>query len=248
MQLFLAEELTLSSLRLPEEEAKHALKVLRHSPGDVLHCIDGKGTFYEAELIDSQGKTAELRVLNRSENWHEPPERVGLLFPPLKNRNRLEVLLEKSVELGVTDLFPTLTAHTERSQFKPERAQRILVAATKQCLRSRIPELHALRPFAEQVASFSPGGELYAAFSTRYLAHCRGAAAFREQFPPPAGGGCLYAIGPEGDFSPGEVEQAREAGFRKLQFGEQRLRAETAGLFLLGAHKTARLLQDGPGW
>jgi 16S rRNA (uracil1498-N3)-methyltransferase len=234
MQVFWIEPHAEHGWWLPPAEAHHATQVLRHRAGDELNAIDGAGTFFRMRLEAPAGKGFAVTVLTQEAEWGEPGRRVGLLFAPVKTKDRLEVMLEKAVELGATDLYPALTKRTERRKLNPERLQKRLLAATKQCLRSRVPRLHP----PHDLEAWLGNAALHQAFPNRWIAHC-------ETTPEQTGnfstGNHLVAIGPEGDFTPEEIAQADAAGFRALYLGQNRLRTETAAIFALSALKLARL-------
>jgi 16S rRNA (uracil1498-N3)-methyltransferase len=236
MQLFIATP-TPQGLRLLAEEAHHALHVLRHRPGDELQCVDGAGCHYRARIAAATKHGVDLDVLETTPEWGEPAQPSGLIFSLLKNRDRMEWLLEKAVELGATHLWPVVCHRTERTAWNPERAQRVLAAGLKQNLRSRLPHLPEPMPLAEALAL----PLVQHTFTLRLVPHCNGA---QRTLPQVARGlatqPALFCIGPEGDFTPTEVGLAQAAGFEPLSLGHTRLRAETAGIFCLAASKALK--------
>ncbi|MFW5659078.1 MAG: RsmE family RNA methyltransferase, partial [Bacteroidota bacterium] len=124
MQVFLCEYTPgAPTAKLPLDEARHAMKVLRHSIGDRLHCVDGQGHKLTTRIASGNEKRVELEVLSVESNWHEPAHPRVLLFAPPKARDRLEWLLQKATELGATHLLPVETARTERTRIKQDRAE-----------------------------------------------------------------------------------------------------------------------------
>jgi 16S rRNA (uracil1498-N3)-methyltransferase len=233
MQLFLAGPQDEQTLTLGEEEAHHCLRVLRHQPGDQLHCVDGRGTYYRAELVRADKRRVVLQILDRQAEWGEPAQACGLLFSPLKQRDRQEWLLEKAVELGVTHLWPIICSRTERTRLKPERSERILAAALKQCKRSRLPYLAA--PQSLERALLALQAEDVPGLPARFVPWCAAAPAahLAQQSTSFAHQACLFAIGPEGDFSDEEIQLLGAHGFRAVSLGFTRLRSETAALYCL---------------
>ena len=217
---------------LPEAEARHATRVLRLAPGARIMAVDGAGTAYPAELLPAQGKTVPLALGQALPAWGESPWPVGLAIAPPKARDRWEWLLEKATELGATDIWPLWTARTERTRLKEERAQGVLQAAMKQCRRSRLPHLHPATPLAE----WAPP----AAYPLRLAGFCEAQAPLWTQAPSLAQQPALFVIGPEGDFTPQEVNRLSEHGVQAVHFGPTRLRTETAALFALAADKAAK--------
>ncbi|MBL7137659.1 MAG: 16S rRNA (uracil(1498)-N(3))-methyltransferase [Bacteroidales bacterium] len=119
------------------------------------------------------------------------------------------------------EITPLICAHSERATVKSERLNKILIAALKQSLKSWLPMLHEPQPFRELISQEFSG--------QKFIAYCEtGSEALLQKAYKP-GEPVLILIGPEGDFSPEEVEQAKQAGFIPVSLGKSRLRTETAG-------------------
>lgn len=215
---------------LSGEEAHHSTKVLRKKPGEELIGIDGAGQMLVCKILSLGKDQVELQVIERHLDWGEKPQRVYLLISPLHKPDRFEWLVEKAVELGVTDIVPYLGKHTVKTGLRIDRLERIMVAALKQCMRSRLPEIHAALPLAKalkvpqadlSLIGHSELGKPMASLSVDW-------AALRS---------VAVLIGPEGDFSHEEVEAAVENGFQAVSLGHNRLRSETAAIHLLGLVK-----------
>jgi 16S rRNA (uracil1498-N3)-methyltransferase len=214
---------------LPPEEAHHAVHVLRHHAGDEIVAVDGEGGWYRLRLEQVDRKIARARVLETRREYGEPPYHLTIGLALLKQNARFEIFLEKAVELGVQCILPLQTERTERVHFRLERAQRLLVAALKQCGRSRLPRLLPPQTFAEAIRRPA---------ALRLLCHEQAEVPslpigqlLQKQRPPDA----LVLVGPEGGFSKAEVQQAIAAGFQIASLGPRRLRAETAALMVAGA-------------
>ena len=154
------------------------------------------------------------------------PYRLTMAVAPTKNADRFEWFLEKATEVGVTEIVPLETEHSERRSFKAERGEKVITAAMKQSLKAYRPVLHPLTAFRHAVERPFEG--------RRFIAHCDAART-------PAGKAYLAAalqrgesaevfIGPEGDFSPAEIDFALTHGFEEITLGPQRLRTETAAV------------------
>lgn len=211
---------------LPEAESEHLGKVLRKKPGDVIHLIDGKGGRYTGEILELNKKTGTVKISEQSQE--DPPSaRLHLAIAPTKNINRMEWLLEKATEIGVDELWPFVSFHSERKVIKEERLQKILLSATKQSLRAYLPVLHPLQTFQQfleqQVELFPERVEKYIAYIDPTVKK-----SFQDNYS--AGKDVVILIGPEGGFSEEEVEKAKSFGFIPVSLGPRRLRTETAGL------------------
>jgi len=209
---------------LNEEESKHAVRVLRLVAGARIHLVDGAGGWYEAEIIDPHPKRTTLRILSVLEEYQKPSYRLHIAVAPTKNIERTEWFLEKATEVGIQEITPLVCERSERREIKPDRLNKVLVAAMKQSQKAYLPKLNPAVPlsrfFAEQAADPA----------TKAIAHCAdGNKPFLTQILKPQGE-YLILIGPEGDFSPREIDQALALGYQPISLGNSRLRTETAAL------------------
>lgn len=211
---------------LPEDEARHAVRVLRLSAGDELVVVDGVGGRHRVRLDHATKREAAGAVLETCRETGEAPYALTLGVGLLKNRNRFETILEKAAELGVRRVVPLLTARTEKESLREERARNILVAAMKQSGRSRLVELEVPQPLEALVQNPEDGGLRLAcameAPEERSLLDEVQRAEENTQIE--------ILIGPEGGFAPEEVKRVQEAGYRLVSLGRRRLRAETAAI------------------
>jgi 16S rRNA (uracil1498-N3)-methyltransferase len=178
------------------------------------------GHIYIAEIthIDANGAEMTISDVLRDEPAQAFP--IRLAIAPPKNATRFEYLLEKATEIGVDHIYPILTKQSERKNINDARCQRILQSAFKQCLRTWMPVLHPLSSIEAFLKLDLPG--------EKYIASQK---AEHPIFTP--GGACLETsvlIGPEGDFTDNEYQNALECGFKGINLGDNRLRTETAGI------------------
>jgi 16S rRNA (uracil1498-N3)-methyltransferase len=200
---------------LTEEESSHCIRVLRKHSGDEIQVLDGKGGLYTAAILDAHPKKCTAKVLNYCSE--EPTVSVHLAVAPTKNMDRIEWLVEKGTELGCTQFSFILTKRSERTKVNMERIHKIAVSAMKQSKRVYLPILDAPMPLNEFLTKH-PGG---------WVAHCDDALP-RDQVD--ASGPLRMLIGPEGDFTPDEVNATLKASYRPVTLGVARLRIETAAL------------------
>lgn len=213
------------SVSLPEDEARHAVRVLRHGVGDELVVVDGVGGRHRVRLTQADKQGAEGVVEATEQGLGEPPFPVRVAMAPLKQAARFETFVEKAVELGVTEIVPLQTARTERTRLKEERLQNILVAAMKQSGRSLLPQLSRVVDFEEMIKREDPGLRLLCHEAARPDAAL---AARLEAAGQPEG--VTVLVGPEGGFTDREVAQGEAAGWTVVSLGPRRLRAETAAI------------------
>lgn len=211
--------------RLAADETHHLRHVLRARPGAELWLTDGAGTVYAAVLQDYDGEQAFGTISARYPEAGEPPRPLHLVAALLK-RESFELLCEKAVELGVTTLTPLVTERCLRREVNPARLEKIIVAAMKQCGRSRRPQLAAPVSLPDWLAQGSAGALA--------VCHSTGTASVAEWFATvPAGRPLTVVVGPEGDFTPEELAGLQAAGAATVTLGPRRLRAETAALAAL---------------
>lgn len=226
MQLFYAPELVPPDYILPEEESRHCVRVLRMTAGDALWLTDGCGRLFRCEIVQADVRRCAVRVVETVEGWGKLPYRLELAVAPTKSADRYEWFLEKATEVGVTTFVPVETARSERHLFKSARAEKVITAAMKQSLKGYRPELRDLMPFRELVAEPFAG--------RRLIAHCDAARTpagkrFLARCVQP-GDAVRLLVGPEGDFSPEEIDWAVAHGYEEITLGSQRLRTETAAV------------------
>jgi 16S rRNA (uracil1498-N3)-methyltransferase len=231
MTPFYIEKTTGEIAYLTGEEAHHCIKVMRKKSGDEIVAIDGAGAMLVCTVRMLSRDQVELQVVERHADWGEKPQRIYLLISPLHKPDRFEWLIEKAVELGVTDIVPFIGKHTVKTGFRRDRIERIMVAALKQCMRSRLPQLHepiALRQ-AVEIATADIQLVAHAALGKPITTY---QAAFQTA------NSASILIGPEGDFSQEELDMALLGGFQPVSLGQNRLRSETAAIHLLGVIKS----------
>ena len=139
MQLFYAPEIEPPCHTLGEEESKHCIRVLRLGVGERLHLTDGRGNLSEAEITDADPRRCTVRVVATHAEFEKMPYALTMCVAPTKNPDRYEWFLEKATEVGVTEIVPIETAHSERRSFKPQRGEKVITAAMKQSLKAYRP-------------------------------------------------------------------------------------------------------------
>ncbi|UYZ63918.1 16S rRNA (uracil(1498)-N(3))-methyltransferase [Hymenobacter weizhouensis] len=231
---FFAPDLAATSYTLPEDESKHAVRVLRLAAGDIVGLVNGRGGVYQAEVEAADAKRCRLRIVSEQQVPRRAYE-AHVAVAPTKNLDRMEWLVEKAVEIGVDTLTFLRCARSERRELKLERLQKIAISALKQSGQAWLPVLSELTDFAD----FLPITDS----ATTFIAHL--AEGERTAFSQVAatGAGCCILIGPEGDFTPQEIEAALTRGIRPVTLGASRLRTETAALAALHTMHVARELR-----
>lgn len=206
---------------LSEESSKHAIQVLRMRAGDALQLTDGKGCLFTAGVQEVSKKSCTVQITAMQQQAPAIPRRVSMGVSLLKNASRFEWLLEKATETGVQQIIPLLCERTERQHFRFDRMQGILVSAMLQSQQVWLPQLH-------QPTAFKQALELDAL--QKLIAHCEpddGKQTISRLALQPD---VLLLIGPEGDFSPAEIQQATAQHYQPVTLGSTRLRTETAAI------------------
>lgn len=221
MHLFYTPDIA-TTLELPQDEAAHALRVLRLTEGAEVMLTDGKGSFYRAEIDIISGKRCYMRIVETITSEPMWKGHLHLAMAPTKNMDRIEWFAEKATEIGFDELTFLDCRFSERKVVKTERVEKILVSAMKQSLKPTLPILNGMTPF-DKFINYRFGGK-------KFIAHCYDGDKLPLMQALQCGEDALVLIGPEGDFSPEEVQKAIANGFQPITLGHSRLRTETAAL------------------
>lgn len=212
---------------LPEEEAMHALRVLRLKSGDEIMLTDGIGNFYKAEITVAATRKCVFKLLDTIPQTPIWRGHLHLVVSPTKMMERMEWLVEKATEIGFDRISFINCDNSERRVIKVKRLEKIAVSAMKQSRKAWKPIIDEIVSFDELVAESTEG--------LRYIAHCyeeiKKVDLFNQLSISDKDEDVTVFIGPEGDFSLSEVKKAIDAGFVSVSLGESRLRTETAALY-----------------
>ncbi len=214
-----------STVTLSTEESKHAHQSLRLPPGETVLLLDGKGTEAQAKILSTAINAVVLEVLTIRE--HQRSVTLELLQAPLKGP-KMDWLVEKLTELGISGVHLVKTQHSVASGEKLERWQRIIQAALKQSGNPLPPTLHPMQNLEGVLPAFSEHGKI--------LLQPGAISGLHETVKSLLAQGhrrLVLAIGPEGGFSPQEEEKFLQAGFLPAALSPQVLRGETAAIAAL---------------
>ncbi len=220
-------------ITLPEEDARH-LHVLRLEPEELVTVCDGMGTDYRCTVEQLNRRDAVLRIEEAAPAQGESPLRITL-FQGLPKQDKMELIIQKCVELGVYDIVPVETARCvakagdnpkERDK-KQARWQKISMAAAQQCGRGIVPHIHHPVSFQQAVA-------MAAALPAAFMAYeDEKTTSIKTAFSGFAGERTGIFIGPEGGFTPQEAGACREKGIVPVSLGKRIVRTETAGFMAI---------------
>lgn len=226
--LFYTQSISGVSLSLEDQEAAHCSLVLRKKVGEIIYVIDGKGNRYKSRIESVSKNVVACSILET--DTRTQTENITIAIAPTKNKDRLEWMVEKLVEIGVERIVLMNTKNTERTRTNINRLEKKAISAVKQSLRFYIPEIVVM----EYV------DVLKIEATAKYIAHCYDDLEKVLNIPPldktidkvsrNVRLHSLILIGPEGDFTTAEVGRAFQVGFQGLDLGEFRLRTETAAI------------------
>lgn len=211
---FFSEEIENGVARFGESESKHMVQVLRFSLGDEVWCSDGKGNRYLVELDFISKKEVKGKVVQTL--TVDAPE-FTLVVGVLKSTDRMEWLLEKTVELGLKRLIWVACDNSERSKIFLDKLMKTCVSAMKQSHGAWLPILEHMN-FKDALDQYGEGA---------FFAHCTDGLHYSAS---DLKSNSVVFIGPEGDFSAHEIRLAQQNGLKELQLGSRILRTETAAI------------------
>ena len=207
-------------ITLSEDTSRHITQVLRMQPGEIILLTNGKGWKVEAHILTAH-KKATLVKCAAAVHEEKSQNEITIAISLIKNVNRFEWFLEKATEIGVSHIIPLICNRTEKQHFRFERMNSILVSAMLQSQQTWLPVLSNPVQFKDFVVTTT--------LATRLIAHCEpGEKKSISGIQAP--NGQLICIGPEGDFSPDEINLALKNEFLPVHLGNNRLRTETAGV------------------
>ena len=211
---------------LPQDEALHALRVLRLKGGDELFLMDGVGSFYRAQVTMAASHHCYYEILEEMPQERQWKGHFHLAIAPTKMIDRIEWMVEKATEVGVDELSFLNCQFSERKQVRTDRLEKIVVSAVKQSHKAWKPVINEMISFKQFIEQPREG--------RKYIAHCYEEVPrknlFDELCKPLDTSDVTVLVGPEGDFSIDEVKLAVAAGYESIDLGKSRLRTETAGL------------------
>ncbi|WP_080778195.1 RsmE family RNA methyltransferase [Chryseobacterium phocaeense] len=206
-----------------DEEQQHIVKVLRMKNGEDIHVTDGKGNVASGKLV-IEGKKAGLEVSEIKSGTPDFNPKLHIAIAPTKNIDRIEFFVEKAVEMGISEISIIITEKTERKNINIDKIRKQAIAASKQSLRFHFPIIHDAVKLTDFLKNIDP--------RHTFVAHCHENLERIDLKNIPALEQITFLIGPEGDFSEKEISFLAENNIKAVSLGSQRLRTETAGVFV----------------
>ncbi len=213
------------------KEAHHIKDVIRLKPGDRFIGFDGAGRSYTLRILDCV-MDVSAKIEKVSSSKIAIPE--ILLCCALPKKGKMDYIIEKATELGVTDIVPMITSHTivkvdkVSGLNKHRRWKKVALEASKQCGRDTLPTIHGVTNFKDALKMTEKLG-----YKNRLMPYvCESTVHIKDALCKKQGKTAIF-IGPEGDFSEEEIVIAKDYGFKTVSLGELVLKVDTAAIFAI---------------
>lgn len=227
-KFFVSKQQIANQITILDEDAKHIKTVLRAKPGEEMTVCDGEGTDYFCKINAVAEKEILLDILEKKLCQTEPAVKITL-FQGLPKADKMDMIIQKCVELGIDSIVPVVTERTivkldKKEPKKIQRWQKIAESAAKQSGRGKIPCI-------ENVLSFSQAIEESKKLCSAVIPYEKELQRGIKEFVKTFSGDTLgLFIGPEGGFSLEEIQQAQKEGILPITLGKTILRTETAAI------------------
>ncbi len=208
-----------SDIILDEIDSKHLSKSLRKKAGDIIRVTNGEGIEIRGEII-RLGKNIKIKIINKIKHRKKDIS-IHIAMSPLKNPSRFEWFVEKSTEIGISEITPIITKFSEKKKVNINRLNKIIISSMKQSNQFYLPKVNPIISF-EDFLKFNKDYKL--------IAHLKNSNSFNKKTIG-SKGKIVVMIGPEGGFSEEEILKAGKEKIKEISFGKNRLRSETAGVF-----------------
>lgn len=223
-----SEDINDHTVTLDGENANHIGNVLRAKTGDIITVCDGEGRDYECEITEITKKSVTAKITDIFTNDNEPHIKITL-YQGLPKADKMELVIQKCIEIGVDRIVPVKTEHTVvklegKEDKKLMRWNKIAEAAAKQCGRGKIPVVDKVMTFKDAI---DEGSSLDGSIIPYERERENSLKSFAKEFKGKSIG---IFIGPEGGFSNDEIKYAVNKGVKSVTLGKRILRTETAGL------------------
>ncbi len=221
------------------KEAHHIKDVIRLKPGDRFIGFDGEGKNYTLRITETgAGIRAEIEKVSLQQ-INMPKVLLACALP---KKSKMDYIIEKATELGVTDIIPMVTEHTimkiDKASYanKQKRWERITLEASKQCGRDTLPKIYGITNFKDALKLVEKLN-----YKDRIMPYvCEGAVYIKDILLQSLNSVAIF-IGPEGDFSKKEVGLAKRYNFKTASLGELVLKVDTAVIFAISAFRILRI-------
>ena len=208
-----------SDIILDEIDSKHLSKSLRKKAGDIIRVTNGEGIEIRGEII-RLGKNIKIKIMNKIKHRKKDIS-IHIAMSPLKNPSRFEWFVEKSTEIGISEITPIITKFSEKKKVNINRLNKIIISSMKQSNQFYLPKVNPITTF-DDFLKFNKDHKI--------IAHLKNSNSFNKKSIG-SNNKIVVMIGPEGGFSEEEILKAAKLKIKEISFGSNRLRSETAGVF-----------------
>ncbi len=208
-----------SDIILDEIDSKHLSKSLRKKVGDIIRVTNGEGMEIKGEIV-RLGKNIKVNIINKVKH-RENNLLIHIAISPLKNPSRFEWFIEKSTEIGISEITPLITKFSEKKKVNINRLNKIIISSMKQSNQFYLPKINSITSF-DDFLKFNKDYKL--------IAHLKNSNSFNKKSIG-SNNKIVVMIGPEGGFSEEEILKAAKLKIKEISFGTNRLRSETAGVY-----------------
>jgi len=208
-----------SDIILDEIDSKHLSKSLRKKVGDIIRITNGDGLEIKGNII-RLGKNIKVNVINKVKHKKRAIS-IHIAMSPLKNPSRFEWFVEKSTEIGISEITPLITKFSKKKKVNISRLNKIVISSMKQSNQFYLPKVNPITSFDE----FLKLNKDY-----KLIAHLKNNNSFNNKSIG-SKDKIVVMIGPEGGFSKEEILKANKEKIKEISFGKNRFRSETAGVF-----------------
>ena len=208
-----------SDIILDKIDSKHLSKSLRKKVGDIIRITNGAGLEIKGNII-RLGKNIKVNVINKVKHKKRAIS-IHIAMSPLKNPSRFEWFVEKSTEIGISEITPLITKFSEKKKVNISRLNKIVISSMKQSNQFYLPKVNPVTSFDE----FLKLNKDY-----KLIAHLKNNNSFNNESIG-SKDKIVVMIGPEGGFSKEEILKANKEKIKEISFGKNRFRSETAGVF-----------------
>ena len=225
MNIFYSDNINDEFIFLNKLEFNHCINVMRCTIGDLVNVVDGLGNLFKCEMIEIGKKECKLKILEEIKEYNSNDYYIHIAISPIKNHNKIELFIEKAVEIGADEISFIDCERTLRKNVRVDKIKKCSISAMKQTLKAKVPRINDIISFNEFVEKNNN--------SNRFICHLQNddrktLKKYNKLFKTNLDT-CIL-IGPEGDFSLKEINFSMENSFKPISIGNSRLRTETAGI------------------
>ena len=218
MQLFYLSKI--NSCYLSGDEFIHCIRVLRKKIDDIINITDGKGSIFSAKITEIEKNKCSLNIISKIKEIKKK-NNIHIVVAPTKSFNRMEWMVEKLTEIGVSEISFIYSKNSERKNIKLKRLEKKAISAMKQ-------SNSTFKPIINDIVSFNNFIKKKLDYKEKFIAQVKGKKQLKKSLNKIKNS--ILIIGPEGDFDDNEIKIAKSMNFNLVSLGSNVLRTETAAI------------------